>query len=109
MTDDFREELSEEDLDRLTGGGPAAARFRAVSRALWEYFEGGLPIGDAKTLGFVVVVELETPEADRAIRYTMSTGDGNILPSWTARGYLHDMLGELENIAPNAIQRPTKE
>ena len=106
MTDDFRDEFSEDDLARLTGDGdPAVARFRALQRAVWEYFEDGLPVGDGRQIGLVVICEIEARDG-RAIRFHVSDQDGNSLPSWQTRGYLPDFLSVVDTMSPSKVQRP---
>lgn len=97
MTDDFRDEFSEDDLARLTGDGdPAVARYRALQRAVWEYFEAGLPLGDGRQVGLVVIVEIAT-ERGKAIRFHTSDAEGFRLTPWTTRGYLHEMLATVND------------
>lgn len=95
MTDDFRDELSEDDLARLTGGvDEGTALYRAVTRAVWEYFDHFLPLGDAKQTGIIVITELENNHG-HAIRFMVGDAEGNPIPTWRIRGLVHELLHEV--------------
>ncbi len=84
------------DLSQLLGEEcehPSTTRARKLAQALWEYFsDGNGQIGDARTVGFAVTVEMEDTSGNRWIRHAASSGEGNILPPWQVKGYLHDAL-----------------
>ena len=115
MSDSFRDPFSEAELNRMLGGGedesPAASRFRAFLNALWEFFTpANAALGDARTLGFIVIIELEDTEGNRWMRYATANGDGRAMPAWTARGYLTEALADInDGILCSGGESPSEE
>lgn len=92
MGDHFDEELNK--LLNDEAEHPATTKARDMCAAIWRFF-GGAPnemVGDARTVAFTITAEMVDTKGNRWIRHAASSGDGEVVPPWQVKGYLHDAL-----------------
>lgn len=63
-----------------------------IASAVWRLGgDGSRLLDDAIPTGMLVIVEYESPQGDAMIRFHANGRHGHLLPSWRARGLLHEL------------------